>query len=344
MRTHTAVILAAAGGLVLAAGWHFGPSSVPTATSTTAPGTLIFPGMAAKLQTAARVEITSKGNLMVISRTGQAGQWGPWGLADRGGFRVQQDKLRELLTGLTELRITEARTADPTQYGRLGVGDPKDVNGTANLLIVKNDKGETLVEIIVGHRRVRTAGNVPETIYLRRPAEAQSWLAEGRLPVDADPALWFDRDIANITKDKVASVTIERDGTTMEFAMVDGKPTLLSPAVADKLDDYRVEDVFRSLEMLTLTDVRPLSDAKGEQIGTAEIRLADGGKIAVTVARAGPDVWIQLSADGDSVKDIATRAAGWSFQVGAWKEKAFVPALEDLKAEAPAKPDDKPVE
>ena len=28
---------------------------------------------------------------------------------------------------------------------------------------------------------------------------------------------------------------------------------------------------------------------------------------------------------------------GWAYQLGSWKEKAFVPTLDDLKAEEPAK-------
>ena len=79
-----------------------------------------FQGLAEKLQQAARVEITHAGQTLVITK-------GPekWGLADRGGFPVQQDKLRELLTGLTELRLTEPRTSDPAQFSKLGVEDPQ---------------------------------------------------------------------------------------------------------------------------------------------------------------------------------------------------------------------------
>ena len=36
-----------------------------------------------------------------------------WGLPDKGGYPIQEDKLRALMTGLTELRITEPRTSDP---------------------------------------------------------------------------------------------------------------------------------------------------------------------------------------------------------------------------------------
>ncbi len=336
MKTRTSLILAVVGGLTLAGGWALGPGSLQGSSMTVAPGTLVFPGMAARLQQAARIDITTKGETLHIARNGTV-----WGLADRDGFRLQGDKLRELLTGLTELRITEPRTSDATQYGKLGVDDPSAKETTASLLRVLDAKGAPLAELIVGHRRVRTAGNVPETLYIRRPGEKQSWLAEGRLPVDADPQLWFDRDIANIAKDKIAGVTVHRGEAELVFGLADGKPALLSPAEHPKLDDYKLEDVFRGLEGLTLTEVRKAEKVPGEKIGSSEIRLADGAAVEAMVYRDGKDIWAIFAAKGDSVKDLAQRAAGWAFQLGSWKEQSLVPGLDDIKAsepEAPAKP------
>ncbi|ODU59837.1 MAG: hypothetical protein ABS99_03310 [Acetobacteraceae bacterium SCN 69-10] len=338
MKPRTSVILAVIAAIVLFAGWRFGPATMPGSETSASAGTLVFPNLAPKLQTAAKVEITHQNKTLVIARQTD----GSWGLADHGGFRVQPDRLRELLTGLTELRITEPRTADPAEYARLGVEDPKGPTGTANLLRVLDGAGKPLAALIIGHRRVRTAGNVPETIYIRRPGEAQSWLAEGRVPVDADPQLWFDRDIANIPADKVASVTVTRGDAVLEFDREGGKPALKSPADHPKLDNFKMSDVFGSLDSLTLTDVKPAADKVGEQIGTTHIVGKDGLVVDVTVFKAGKDIWIQLAASGDGAAKaeaaaLQKRLAGWTFQVGAWKEQAFVPTLDELKASEPAR-------
>ena len=343
MRARTAIILAAIAVIVLGAGWYFSRPPVSVSESATeARGQLAFPGLAPKLASAARVEITAKGQTLAIAKQGEL-----WGLPDRGNYPVQQDRLRELLTGLTELRITEPRTADPSLWERLGVGDPMSATSTANLVKVLDAGGQPLAQLIVGHRRVRTQGNVPESIYVRRPGENQSWLAEGRLPVDADPALWLDRDIANIDNKLVASVAVHRGDGTLEFGRDGDKEVLKSPADHPKLDDYRVQDVFRSLETLTLTDVKPVAQEPGEKIGTATITLADGSVVDVTVfavakpnAKDAPDIWTQYAVHGDSdtAKKLAARVSGWAYQVGSWKEKAFVPELADLKAEETTPP------
>ena len=120
MRLRTALLLLAIAAGVLAAAYYFAlPPAQVTRASVAAPGALAFPDLAATLGSATTVEITAKGKTIAIARTGEV-----WGLADRGGYPVQPDKLRELLTGLTELRFSEARTADPALLERLGLGDP----------------------------------------------------------------------------------------------------------------------------------------------------------------------------------------------------------------------------
>ena len=101
-----ALVLAAI--LAVGAGWYFGTATEPVQRASMDTGRLMFPDLTAKLKNARRIEITTKGKTTVIELKD-----GVWGVADRGGYRVQDSKLRGMLTALTELRLVEPRTTDP---------------------------------------------------------------------------------------------------------------------------------------------------------------------------------------------------------------------------------------
>jgi hypothetical protein len=333
------VVLAA---ISLAGGWYFGVASQPSAMTSVAPGTLVFPGLAERLQNAAKIEVRHQATTLVVDREGDH-----WGLPDRGGYPVQQTKVSSLLTGLTELRITEPRTSDPASYGRLGVEDPKDPAATSNLLRVLDGSGKPIAELIVGHRRVRTQANVPETVYIRRPGEAQSWIAEGALEVDADPQLWIDRDVMNVGQDKIASVAATRGDQTLEFKREGDKLALVAPADHPKLDDYKVDDVARALDTLTLTDVKPAAQEPGAKIGSSVFTTTDGMRVTATVYKQGDgdkaEIWSQFAVAGDgAAKDAAAKLQahvnGWAYQLGNWKEAALAPSIDLLKSTERAPP------
>lgn len=358
MTPRTLVILVVLGVVALGGGWYFGIGTLPVEQSSANGGKLMFPDLAPRLQQAAKIEVVHQDQPMVIEKRDVAGQV-RWGLADRGGYPVQETKLRSMLTALTELRLVEQRTADPTQFATLGVEDPAGKDSNSNLVRVLDAAGKPILALIVGHRRVRTGGNVPEEVYVRRPNDNQSWLAEGSLEVDSDPQLWLDRDIMNIDHSRIAKVVVTHGNETLDFARASDKLALDTPADHPKLDDYKLEDVSRALELLTFEDVHPDAAQPAAQIGKSVFTTSDGLTVTASVYRAPPDaaakvdaaarpdadrdVLARFSVTGDDkakaeADRLQARLAGWTFLLGAWKQKSLVPSLEDLKAPAPEKP------
>ncbi|HTB41994.1 MAG TPA: DUF4340 domain-containing protein [Acetobacteraceae bacterium] len=356
MTPRTLVILVVLGVVAIAGGWYFGIETLPTEQRSADAGKLMFPDLAAQLQKATKIEVEHQGTQLVIEKHEVAGHV-RWGLADRGGYPVQETKLRSMLTALTELRLVEQRTADPTQFATLGVEDPAAKDSNSNLLQVLDASGQKLVSLIVGHRRVRTGGNVPEEVYVRRPNDNQSWLAEGSLEVDSDPQLWLDRDIMNIDHSRIAKVVVTHGNDTLEFARANDKLALNAPADHPKLDDYKLEDVSRALELLTFEDVHADAAPPGDPVGKSVFSTSDGLTVTASLYRAPPDavakadaaatpdadrkVLARFSVTGDDkakaeADRLQARLAGWTYQLGAWKQKSLVPSLDDLKAPAPA--------
>jgi Domain of unknown function (DUF4340) len=363
MTPRTLIVLVVLGVVAIAGGWYFGIDTLPTNQRSADSGQLMFPDLAPRLQQATKIEVVHQGKHLVIEKREAAGHV-HWGLADRGGYPVQETKLRAMLTALTELRLVEQRTADPAQFATLGVEDPNAKDSNSNLLSVLDGSGKPLLALIVGHRRVRTGGNVPEEVYVRRPNENQSWLAEGSLEVDADPQLWLDRDIMNIDHSRIAKVVVTHGNETLQFARANDKLALNAPADHPALDDYKLQDVSRALELLTFEDVHPDAAAPGEQIGQSVFSTSDGLTVTASVYRSAPaaaakpdatvkpeaavtpaadhDVLARFSVTGEDkakaeADRLQARLAGWTYQLGAWKQKALMPSIEDLKAPAPEK-------
>jgi hypothetical protein len=326
----TAVVAAAAAILL-------GPRG-PDAPAETSSAPLMFQNLAGRLAGAARIEVRQGGkSVAVAKRDAEA-----WVLPDMQDYPVRPEKVRELLVGLTELRLTERRTNDAAMLDRLGLEDPAAANSTAAMLRVLDSKGDPIAELVVGRRRMRTQGGVPESVYVRRPAETQAWLAEGRLPLDADPQLWIDRDIANIARERVLKVEATRLG---EPALVltrgegpDGVLTVTAPAQTPPLEEGSVDEVGRAFEFLTLTEVRKEAAVPGQPLGETRFTLTDNLAITVSGYQDGETTWVRFAAAGDDeAARLNARWRGWAYRVAEWKTKALLPRLQEMrKAETPS--------
>lgn len=303
---------------------------------------LAFPDLAARLANAARIEVVRHDGTLQVVRAGDR-----WVLPARADHPARAERVREVLVGLTELRLTEPRTANPEMLERLGVEDPTRAGATSALLRVLDAQGNPIVALVIGRRRMRVQGNVPETVYVRRPEENQAWLAEGRLPLDSDPDLWIDRDIANIARERVREVAVAREGEPplrlLRGPDADGKLAVTEPGETPPLDDISLDEVARAFEFLTFLDVRREAEMPGQRLGEGRFTLTDNLAISVVAHRDGELFWARLVATGDEeAARLNARWRGWAYQIGAWKEKAFVPRLADLAREerpAPQAPD-----
>ena len=347
MSARTLTVLIILGVIALVCGWQFGPARSPREQKSVYAGRLMFPDLASKLPNVARIEVEHHGTKLTIARHDDH-----WGLVDRDGYPVQETKLRSMLTALTELRLVEPRTSDPSEYAALGVESANAKGSDSDLLRILDGSGKVTLALLVGHRRSRTAGHAPEQVYVRRPGDKQSWLADGHLEVDADPQVWLDRDIMNIDHSRITKVTVSDPSETLEFGRNGETFALLAPGEHPKLDNYKVEDVARALELLTFEDVQRSGSPLGNALGTAVFTTNDGLTVTARAFQwpkdplqtAGQgDIAVRFSVTGvDKASPEAARlealVEGWTYVFGSWKKASLVPALTDLAAPTPEKP------
>ena len=331
LRAMAAGALVGFGIAAVAVGWDYGTRTRLPVTTEIAAGTLMFPGLAAKLATATQIEITHRGIRTSIEKRPD----GHWGIAGMPDYPVRDAKVHALLTDLTELRLVEAWTSDPAQFARLGLDEPNAVNSSADLLRVLDDNGTLILATIVGHRRVHTGTTVPgdalRDVYVRRLQEHQSWLAKGDLQVDPDPAQWLDRGLMNIVRTRISSVNID-DGKLV-FERVDGRFGGFQPTNHPKLEGDKVDRVARALELLTFREMKPDAEAPGIEAGHVVFSTNDGLAVTVTVRHADQDVWARFAVSGTNeakaeADRLNARMAGWTYRIDSWKDISLFPNID----------------
>jgi hypothetical protein len=326
MKPTTAIALLLLGAATVAAGVQLRPrvEAMPQGA-----GHLMFPGIADRLDRAQRIVVTGSGKTSTLVR-----QDGRWTLAERGSYPIQPPKMRSLLAGLVELRLLEPRTADPASLARLGVDDPASPSSTAVAMKVTTEDGTVLADLLLGHRSQRSQGGLPETVYVRRPAETRTWLAEGRIPGDADPQSWLIREVIDIPADSVAHIAVSHGMEKIEFVR-SGDGMVLANPPAGKIDEYRLGEVAKALEGVTLADVRrgPLP---GQSVGNVVFTTTAGLVIDASVAREDKQLWASFAAHGTGAEALQG-LAGWAFHLPEWRQTALVPAISDLIGPEPVK-------
>src|SRR3982751_4760563 len=106
---------------------------------------------------------------------------GSWAVVEKGNYPAAQAKMRQLLLGLADLTLVEAKTERPELFARLDLDDP--ANGKATDLKLNDRIGQTVAELIVGKRRADRFGTGNDAVYLRKPGIDRAWLARRSLDV-----------------------------------------------------------------------------------------------------------------------------------------------------------------
>lgn len=276
MKTRTLVIIAVAAVLALLAAVWMSSSRTPDVASAR-PGPLA-PGLSEALDTVTQVRITGAGNAVLATlERGDAG----WGLAEKGGYRVDVDKLRGLLSNIAAARRVEAKTALPERHAQLGVEDvsAQEAHGVRVDIVTP----ARTFAYVFGDNLARGTGT-----YVRAADEAQSWLVGSNIAVERNPSNWVVKRIIDAAANRIAAIWVKpEDGTVIELTRTEDDTAsdfalVALPRGREAATGYEREALAGLLSGLTFEDVFPASErTPPEKTRQARYTLVDGRQVNI---------------------------------------------------------------
>lgn len=293
-----------------------------------------LPGLAQRLGDIALVEIKRTGFDLTFVRDGDN-----WLTAQKGNYPADAGKVRRVVLALADMTLVEPKTGNPQLYPRLEVEDPG--KGKSTLVTIKDKSGAALGRLIVGKHSYDRLGEGDDGMYVREPADPQSWLARGSLDLADDVPNWLARRIVNIPDSRVAKVVLTQpDGSalTLSRAKPDEKFALENPPQNAKYkSDTVLGEPAMALETLDLDDVQPAAKlpVPGNGVTAASYTTFDGMTLNVKLFRHDNQSWVALAATGTGkaateAKNLDKGVSHWVYAIPAYKAKMLETRLADL--------------
>ena len=295
-------------------------------TPGTTSGEALMPALATRANDIASLRLSQGDKTLTIERQADV-----WRLKERDGYPALPDKVRSLVLQLAQSKLAERKTQSPQRHATLELEDPVAKDAKSKMVRLLDGSGRAIGEVIIGKSRFEAFGNGKPGIYVRRPSEAQTWLAVGPLDVPLDARDWVSRAV--FESDKIASVSWAAPGTPAKESLKvkrksDADPAFefeAVPAGKKTKGGESPESVARAYGRIELDDVRKaVAPAKDASVGKATVDTADGLSIAIDAQKQGDDIWLSLTAQasgkgGGEAKAKAdalnARVQGWQFKL-----------------------------
>lgn len=245
----TAVAALALGGL---AWWTSRPAS-PKADAAAAGGTFLFPELAKKGNEVAAIAVLSRGKSFRLVKEGDA-----WGAADKGGYPVNFDKVKDVVGKLAYFKVLEKKTDRPELFDKLELAGAEGEDAKSTRITLSDASGTVLADVLLG----KSGGGGPgaSSTYVRRPDENQTYEVTGSVYVDGTLTNWLDKQVLKLERARVHSVrTRQADGAMLAISKAapdDKNFTVLDlPENAELKWPGVADSIGGALEFLNFEDV-----------------------------------------------------------------------------------------
>lgn len=187
---------------------------------------------------------------------------GKWLVLEKSNYPVLGSKIKELIFGLADLKIIEAKTAKPENFAALQLEDLETNKQTTKITLLDSNNQE-IDSIYIGKREFIASPNADYEahIFVRRPSENQTWLVAGKLAEGfafkdfvKQPALTVD--LATLTEIKLSKPKQQKNFIKIERNLATGEAKLLNIPPKYKLkDQYIIDNIVEQFAYLNYDNV-----------------------------------------------------------------------------------------
>jgi hypothetical protein len=257
----------------------------------------MFPALEAEAERIAAIEVQTKASTFTVVRDAT----GKWTVPEKGNYRADFNEIRRAVLGLATLELVEQRTARADWQDKLGLGLPK-TGGTGTLVTLRDEKGATLASLVAGMAVEGASAGDRAAIYVRRPDEAQTFVARGNFEPVTEIARWLDKSFIDFPRDRIRTVSMKpfqgpsytlnrATPETANFAVVERLPSGRSLRSAEEPNG-----VGNSLIGMSFTDVVSQSEIDFSNAARASFQTFDGMALNVMIVERDKDFWIAFDA------------------------------------------------
>ncbi len=312
---------------------------------------VVYPGFADKFGDFSEIKVQDQDKTLTVKRDGKG-----WVLSDRSNYLADGDVVRQVLVGLAELRLREAKTEKKELFSKLSVEDVTEKDSKSGLLTIKDKGGKVLASLIVGKENSDLAGGADVGRYIRKPNEKQAWLAEGRLVVPSAVKAWVSPKILDVSSKRIDTVVVTQpNGLVMDVKRekIGGEKFVINNMPEGRKIEYQsdIDNMGDGLDKLELEEVRAVGKIEfpADKTISTTLKTYDGLMMDVKLLEKGDDFWatfVASAGDGaeDKVKkeaeDINATVSKWVYAIPAHKYRYMTRKVEDV-LEQPKKEEEK---
>jgi hypothetical protein len=267
-----------------------------------------FPELRAKPDAVMRVTIMTKDGAITLNRTSPE----TWIAPDAFDYPAANEKINRLVRQLNDMRLIEAKTANADRFARLEVEDVTE-DANSRLIRLEDASGAVLAEALIGKRLFRLTGDANSGTYIRRPGEAQSWLASGGFDLDPDIEAWLDQIVVEIDRNEVARVDVALAGEeSYSVSRATAEDALEIEAIAEGetlKEGANLAELASAMTSVRLASVKKAADvAWPDERHQVKLWTFDGMELTVQLALIDDKPWATVAAAPAELPDDAAAA------------------------------------